>query len=355
MVAAIAIATVAFFVLSSGRKMTDDRPVVRIGASLPLTGDLAPIGNVIKESLVMALSEIPVDSKYRYKIIFEDDQYDMKKIVTNANRLISIRNVDAMLFMFDGSNVSAPIAERREIPSLGCTWGADFFKDYEYSFNHWSRPETQAAAFVLLMKDENIKTISIIAQHSANITELMKAVEKQAKQNNIKLNPINYVNIDVKDFRMEITRMKKQQPDAVMIMLLDPQITIFAKQAAEQNLNIRFTSIDEIAHTPNKELLEGSIFVSSITGGDDFQERFAKHTNLSMKSCASNLYDWFKIIVDIFESSDHRLTGEELKNRIYQIKNFPSAMGIEISVDKDGIIDTPLFRARIKDGKVAKE
>ncbi|MCL1892316.1 MAG: ABC transporter substrate-binding protein [Alphaproteobacteria bacterium] len=350
----IAIAAVAFFAFRPARESADPRPVVKIGATLPLTGNLASIGSVIRESLLMAQAEIPANSKYRYELIFEDDQYDMKKIVLNTTRLISAKNADAMLFMFDGSNIGAPVIEKHQIPGMGCTWGAKFFKDYEYSFNHWSRPATQAAAFVSLMKDRGIKTISSIAQNSANITELMDEVEKLAAKNGIKFTSMNLVNINEKDFRLVIEKMRAQKPDLVMLMLLDPQMTIFAKQAAEQNLNIPYTSIDEIANTPNRDYLEGSVFVSSISGSPEFQSRLADRTDLHIMPCTANLYDNFKILVSIYESADHKLTGPEVKDRLYQIKDYPSALGVKISVDKDGIIDSPLIRVRIENGQVVR-
>ena len=42
----------------------------------------------------------------------------------------------------------------------------------------------------------------------------------------------------------------------------------------------------------------------------------------------------------------------DLKDKLYQIKDFDSVLGTYVSVDKDGIIDSPLIRAEIKNGEV---
>jgi hypothetical protein len=57
-------------------------------------------------------------------------------------------------------------------------------------------------------------------------------------------------------------------------------------------------------------------------------------------------------LVQIYETSDTKPTGEEVKNKLYQIENYPSSLGVNIKVDKDGIIDSPLIRAQIKNKQV---
>jgi len=350
----VAVAVFAFFAFRPTYQSTDPRPVVRIGASLPLTGDLAALGQSVKAGLVMALSEIPADSRYRYEIIFEDDRYNMRKAITNTHRLISARRVNAILYMFDSSIVAAPILEKHRIPGMGCTWGAMPFIGMEYSFNHYSRPKAQVQAFIEMLQARNIKSVAAVMQNSASIVEMREYLEQFAPQNGIELSVTN-VNFGVKDYRIDIERIRQQNPDIVMLQLLDPELGIFIKQANELNLNIPLTSIDEFAHIVDRSALEGSVFVTSLSGDDDFRARFAEHSNLTMKSCTANIYDNFKILVSIYESSDRKLTGTEVKDRLYQIRDFPSALGVNISVDEDGIIDSPLIRVRIENGQVVRE
>lgn len=43
----------------SEEHMKNGKPVVKIGVSLPLSGNLSPIGNAIKQALIMAQKEVP--------------------------------------------------------------------------------------------------------------------------------------------------------------------------------------------------------------------------------------------------------------------------------------------------------
>lgn len=337
----------------SEEKLENGKPVVKIGVSLPLSGSLAPIGNAIKQALIMAQKEVPAHSKYNYEIIFDDDTYELSKIAKNTNRQISIEKVDAILSLFDGAAaVISPIAERAKIPNIGCTWGADFFKNYSFSFNHWSRPETQAEAFIELLRQKQSKSFAVVTINNASSQELLKHIEKEAKENGIKITSVNAVNRETKDFRIIIEKIKQQHPDVIMLQMLDPELGIFTKQAYESGLGLPFAAIDQFQTAQNKKLLEGAEFVLSIDGSKEFKDRLAKESDLPAYPCVANLYDAFKILVNIYETSAERPSGEQIKNKLYETKDYPSSLGVKLSVDKDGIIDSPLIKAAIQNGEV---
>lgn len=351
----LAVVAVGFFALRPAQESNDPRPVVKIGATLPLSGNLAPVGNAIKEAMLMARDEIPANSKYRYEIIIEDNLFEMRNVATDAHRLINMKNADVLISMFDGASVVIPIAEKAKVPHIGCTWGAKSFKDFQYSFNHWARPETQANAVVDLLKSKQINKIAAIGSQYGAAQEMISTIEKMAKHSGIEFTSVYYINNGTRDFAAEIEKIRMQKPDIILLQAMEPELSIFAKQAAEKNLNIPYTSVDKFVGAMNKELFNGSDFVLSPIGSDEFTAQMAKRTNLLVDECTANLYDAVKILVSVYESADHKLTGEELKDRLYQIKDYPSALGVRINVDEDGIIDAPLIRARIENGQVVRE
>ena len=67
----------------------DTKPVIKIGATLPLTGNLAVYGKALQKALDLALNDQNKDNlKYDYQIVIEDDQYDLKKSLINLNRFL---------------------------------------------------------------------------------------------------------------------------------------------------------------------------------------------------------------------------------------------------------------------------
>ena len=71
--------------------------------------------------------------------------------------------------------------------------------------------------------------------------------------------------------------------------------------------------------------------------------------------CVANLLDAFNMIVSVYESSDVRPNGETLKDKLYKIRDFDSVLGVKVNVDRDGIIDSPLIRAKIENSNVIME
>ena len=75
-----------------------DKPVVKIGATLPLTGATAELGDSAKEAINMALKKWKsVDTKYNYQIFFENDAGNPKQATLNAQNFISTKNANAVL------------------------------------------------------------------------------------------------------------------------------------------------------------------------------------------------------------------------------------------------------------------
>lgn len=343
----------ALFAIAGCDHEQSDKPVVKIGASLPLSGDISHIGNAIKAALLMVQSDIPSNSKYKYEIVFDDDSYELRQIATNAKKQISVDKADAILSLFDGaSSVIAPISESAKIPNIGCTWGADFYKKYDYSFNHWSRPETQSSAFVKLLSDNNIKSFSIVMLNYASTAEIIEHVKTAAKEKGIKITSVNIINGGEKDFRITIEKIRNQKPDAIMLQMLDPELGIFTRQAFQMGLDIPYVAIDQLHTAANKEPLNGAKFVLSRDGSDTFKADLAKRTKLPAYPCVANLVDAFNMIVSIYENSDVRPDGETLKDKLYAIRDFDSVLGGKVNVDSDGIIDSPLIRAHIENGTV---
>ncbi len=76
----------------------DSKPVVKIGASLPLSGDMAETGKNLQAAMSLALKDEQAKGnlKYDYQLVFEDDQYDVKKAISNWNLFKSVKDIDAI-------------------------------------------------------------------------------------------------------------------------------------------------------------------------------------------------------------------------------------------------------------------
>ena len=80
---------------SEGRPGTN--PTIKIGVTLPLTGDEATLGESNRNAIHLAASKLPSSTKYNYQLIFEDDQFNPALGASAVNKLISIDGVSALI------------------------------------------------------------------------------------------------------------------------------------------------------------------------------------------------------------------------------------------------------------------
>lgn len=94
--------------LYKNKNQKQEEDVIKIGAILPMTGNLSIMGQVEKNAMLLALEE----SKH-LKIIFEDNQSDSKLSVTAAQKLIEIDKIDILLTSTTGASYATePISSR---------------------------------------------------------------------------------------------------------------------------------------------------------------------------------------------------------------------------------------------------
>ena len=122
------------------------KPVVKIGVSLPLTGNLAYIAEGAKNALQMVLEKWQKkETKYQYEIVFEDDMLKPQQAVLNAHKFIDIDKANVIVSVF--GVVDRPIddiANQSKIISLSCSHGKSEFP--EYGINVGSQNEEVYAA-----------------------------------------------------------------------------------------------------------------------------------------------------------------------------------------------------------------
>ena len=123
---------------------------IKIGAIMPLTGELATYGEPVKKGMELALEEINAKGGINgkpLKIIFEDDLGGPKTAVTVFNKLIDNEKVPIILgpLTSSASMATAPIAERRKVVQLSTMAGTiDLKYAGDYVFRVFASNEYQS-------------------------------------------------------------------------------------------------------------------------------------------------------------------------------------------------------------------
>ena len=90
---------------------------LKVGAILPLTGEMSFVGTDILRGMQIGLSELP---KKEIELIYEDDHsFSKAETVKAAKKLIEADKVDILLNgAVNTANALAPILERSKIPGI---------------------------------------------------------------------------------------------------------------------------------------------------------------------------------------------------------------------------------------------
>jgi branched-chain amino acid transport system substrate-binding protein len=330
---------------------TPSKPVVKIGVTIPLTGDLAYAGEGVRNAVTMALQALPPDTKYAYQVVFEDDGLEAKRAASAANKMISTDKVDALISYSSGTGgVVSPIAEQNKILHFGIAIPS--IADGDYNFMHATPPEEEARLMVAELKKRGLKKVAGIFMNQQGVLAMRDSFVQEIKGTDITLVTDKIVNPGEKDFRGILAKAKAQNPDVYLIISFTPQLEILAKQIKEAGITQPITSIEGFSLSNEPSLFEGLWYVDSATANSRFdaqyQARFGKPLNWGV----ANAYDAFNLIVYGYEHSNAAAKPAtiDVAKTLYTVRDYDGVLG-KLSIDDKGLVFSKATVKMIKDGK----
>lgn len=228
------------FVSSRGEQpapIASDDPL-KVGVILPLSGDLAALGEEVQKGIAVAVAEAAVDGK-KIEIIYEDDGFDPKRSVSAANKLLSVDKADVVLTMLvEEAQPIMPLFESAQVPLL-VLWDSNALiaEGGTYSFSNGFSTEHAAKdiatyAYTVL----GLRTIAVIG-HVNPWAEISIAAFKnrfEALGGSVLFTEV--FQTDTTDYRAVIAKAKSAQADGVYFPLIPPGNARFLIQAKELGL-----------------------------------------------------------------------------------------------------------------------
>ncbi len=343
----------AALVLFASPALAAGKPVIKIGASLPLTGDSAHLGESARDAMIMAKENLPTDTKYVYELVFEDDGLEAKRAATAANKLISIDKVDAMMSFSSGTGgVISPIAEQNKIVHFGIA-SAQSVADGDFNFLHNTPPVEECRVMAAELQKRGYKRLALILlNHPFPLEERDRLKEKLAGTD-IQIVDEAVVNGGEKDFRSVIAKAKEASPDIYLIIFFSPELEILTKQIKEAGITTPVTSIEGFGLSNQMDLYEGQWFVDGAAGEKDFYDRYKTRFGRDAQVYSPNAYDIFNLLVYGFEHAPGEIkpSTTDVAKTLLQVRDFKGMLGDHLSIDEKGVVFSPASVKIIKDGK----
>jgi len=337
------------------------KEMIKIGAILPLTGEAAVWGENVKTGIELAKEEINKKGGIngrKIEVIYEDGQCDSKTGVSAAQKLITVDKVQVIIGEVCSSVTLAiaPIANQNKVVLITPASSADSISQAgEYIFRNYPRNSQFLDKISELIEKLNKKKIAILFVNNDYGVGLKDyALQKISKE---KIVLVEGHDQKETDFRTTLTKLKSINPDAVILATYYEDGALILKQAKEMKINALFLGTDafddpkvvEIA----KEAAEGLIFSAvKLEAGpkfSEFKKAYIEKYNKEPVFLSDFAYDTLNIIAEAIEKGNYK--GEDIKNYLYSIKNFPGASN-SISFDENGDLINPSFTLKtIKNGQ----
>ena len=356
--AVIALAVVGYFCLGQENKVesANEKPIIKIGASLPLTGNLAMYGQALQKVLDLSLKDASEQNlKYDYKIVIEDDAFEIKKALANLNRFKSINNINAVMSFWGNIGiVTSEWTEKNKIIHIGCALSDKIGIGY-YNFTHATQPKTFHNRMLKFYKDNGFKRIGITYVQSLEIQELVDNLVFALQQNGFEVAFITSFNPSERNIRTEALKMKETKPDVVTVLLQTPLINIFGKTVKELDFNVPIFGINSMVDAI--EEYEGQTYITEDSGSSDFTKHFESSTGIKQTACVVNFYDGLKMLINAYEKTPVKdgasiPNNEDVVKTLLDLDNngFKSVID-NISIDIEGNVDSPAVLKRIINGE----
>lgn len=236
-----------------------DNGVVKVGVIAPLTGQYGFLGEGVKNSVSLVLGE---DSKFQ--VIFEDNEFDVKKGVSAYQKLVNIDKVDVLMNV-DAATLSAiqPLVKNTNIPVFEIFESNFHEPDNIFQILPFSYP-----LFTELAKESGNRynKVALVYSGAADIFStnadfFKKGIESTKIVYEAKLGADPA-------YKTEATKVLAAKPDAVTLMMAPEEGIQFVKALIDQgakgkiklicDANIEI-SIQQYVDAVGKDIFEGCI------------------------------------------------------------------------------------------------
>jgi len=339
---------------------------IKIGAILPLTGDTAVYGEIVKNSMDLASEKI--NSKISIKghkliILYEDSQAKPTLAVNTANKLITVNKVPVIIGAMSSSEVLAiaPILnEKKAVLISPAATSHEITNAGDYIFRTIVSDIYDGTAMArFAYKTRGIKSAGVFYITETGPQGVAQAFIKEFKKLGGKILDEEKCNRGDKDFRSQTSKIDEKKPDAIYFALFPRETELFVKQIREmgikENLLTHQLMDDPEILSKLGKAADGIIFTTpKLTPeiGDEtvknFYENYRCKYGKDPQNFASNAYDAVMLVAKAMEK--YGFTADAIKKGLYEVKNYHGASGV-FSIDKNGDVEQKMVIMLIKDGK----
>ena len=278
----------------------DDANTIKIGAVLPMTGSQAAWGDSMRAGMETAIKD-KGNTKYNYKIIFEDGQQHAAKSVSAAQKLVSADKVRVLLSYTTGiGRAIAPVAESANILNLNGTFETENAEPMgKTSFFQGPSVENIHNTLLRAAKKNNVKSMAIIAANVGVSCPGAKALGEKLTKAGIK-SMVECFNPGERDFKFVSDKYKNVE--SYYVSAFPPESEILLRQLYKMGVERNRVYGQALDLGQDTELFQGINCIAPTLGPAGFFDRIDAEYKLKNQNLTSAAYDLVSLTIDAFEN-----------------------------------------------------
>lgn len=330
---------------SSAANAQQDKPKLKVGALIPLTGELALFGKDLLLGMQQALEDVAIEDKdlaSRIEIVAKDYASKSQRAVDLAKEMVANRQADILIGPLTGTSTIAVYRaiESTQKPMISATATMPSLTrigDTMYRSCLVDTYQGRALADFATRDLKKTKAAIMVDESSDYSKSIAAAFEQQLKaEGGTLVGRINYAS-GSSDFAKSIAQMQKLKPQVVLLPAYYHDANEIIRQTKEKGVRVTFLGTDawdspKFFKEGAREALKGHYYVTHFNGNDPdpairgFVQKFESKNNHAPTMYAAMGYDAIMLTADSFKRAKSNL-ATALNKAIASSQNVKSLMG----------------------------
>ncbi len=338
---------------------------LKIGVLADLSGDYADFLKGGPRGAEMAVADLRSQLDREIELIIEDQKScDAKETVTIMNKFVGVDKVDVIIggTCSNTTLAAAPVANQaKTIMISGISSAPSISQAGEYIFRTYISDLLRAQEAGNLAYGLGYRKMAVLIETGNDYSiELAQGAKEAFMAKGGEIVAEEKIGNKDTDFRTQLTKIKAQAPDILLISISGPnQIGLVVKQARELGVDVQIMHPGE---TPeNQEVLDvagetadGLIYIMpgnppETSAYKALAQRYQEKYGEPHTAYFTEVYDAVMLGVKAVLASDG--TKEDIKDKLYEVSKTYQGVSGNVAFDENGDVSKPILVKQIKNGE----
>lgn len=340
----------------------------KVGAVLPLSGAAQQFGEDYQSGIEIGLDYVnnEMDLEGTFEVEFGDGEAAPAASVTEAQRLINVEKVQAMMSAFSApTKAIAPLTERSGLMLMnGGASSPDLAGLGDHVINNVPLASQQIDPMMQYLSEElGITKIAMVYSDETLGQSLNDALDEAAPANGIEVVSSQPVSANATDYADQVAKLQDADAEALFFGLSGVGIGILGTQIQAAGLDLQYVGYAGFDSPENLSVpaLDGLVFTNQHMDFESdnaptkflVEEYAERHPDRTVGTLVANYFSNMVILGELakqIEDDGGEFDGDDLMERLHATDAF-EVVGGSISFDEGGLVKTGIDIMKLEGGK----